>query len=142
MFRMGGIRHEDATRLSFASGSLDLVVSNDVFEHVPDPYRAFAECARVLQPGGVLLATFPFHNCLEVSVKRARQGTHGPIYKQQPVYHGNPICSSGTLVYTDFGWDVIQSFQSAGFSSVFIDVYASDKFGHLGDGHLIFRMTR
>ncbi len=142
IFRMGGIRHEDATQLSFASGSLDLIVSNDVFEHVPDPYRAFTECARVLRSGGVLLATFPFHNRLENSIKRARQGSRGAVYQRPPVFHGNPISSSGALVFTDFGWDVIHSFQAAGFSRAFIEVYASENFGHLDNGLSIFRVTR
>lgn len=36
-----GIRHEDVENLSFADGQLDLIVSNDVFEHVPNPTKSF-----------------------------------------------------------------------------------------------------
>ena len=57
-----GIRHEDVMALSFEDASIDLIVSNDVFEHVPEPARAFRECARVLKPDGVMLATIPFHS--------------------------------------------------------------------------------
>jgi hypothetical protein len=39
----GGIRHEDVTALSFADASVDLIVSNDVSEHVPDVDRAFED---------------------------------------------------------------------------------------------------
>ena len=35
-----GVRHEDVMNLSFPAESLDLIVSNDVFEHVPEPTRA------------------------------------------------------------------------------------------------------
>src|SRR5580704_8038142 len=35
------------------------VVSNQVFEHMPAPIDALIEIARVLKPGGVLLAIFP-----------------------------------------------------------------------------------
>jgi SAM-dependent methyltransferase len=49
----------DACRLPFRSGSFDAVVFLDVLEHVPDPARMIAECARVLRPGGVLHAFVP-----------------------------------------------------------------------------------
>lgn len=39
--------------------SFDVVVSNQVFEHVTDPAPALAEIARVLKPGGTFLALFP-----------------------------------------------------------------------------------
>lgn len=46
-------------RLPFPDNHFDVVVSNQVFEHVPHLDRAFAEIARVLKPGGKLLALFP-----------------------------------------------------------------------------------
>jgi hypothetical protein len=58
---INGIRHEDVENMSFKSDALDLIVSNDVFEHVPNPAKAFTECARVLESGGVMLATIIFH---------------------------------------------------------------------------------
>ena len=128
--------------LSFDDDSLDLIVSSDVFEHVPDPYKAFAECARVLRPGGVMLVSIPFHSGSDSSVIRAEWGQDGPRHLLPPVYHGNPISAEGSLVYTDFGWDVLQSFQVAGFLDAIIEVYASAEFGHLGGGQLIIRVTR
>jgi len=142
MLRMGGVRHEDVTKLSFRSGSLDMIISNDVFEHLPDPSKAFAECARVLRPGGVMLASIPFHSGYDISVKRAECRIEGPVHLLPPVYHGNPVSTEGSLVFTDFGWDVIRSFKKAGFSDAVVEVYASAKFGHFGGGQLIFRMKK
>ena len=65
------IRHEDVMALSFDDASIDLVVSNDVLEHVPNTYSALRECARVLSASGVLLATIPFHISKNKSVNRA-----------------------------------------------------------------------
>jgi SAM-dependent methyltransferase len=48
----------DATRLSFADASFDLVYSFNVFEHLPHPAETFAEITRVLRPGGVAFITF------------------------------------------------------------------------------------
>src|SRR5579884_4130658 len=45
--------------LPFPDGSLDLVLVVDVLEHVDDPRHLLAEAARVLSPGGRLLAFVP-----------------------------------------------------------------------------------
>jgi len=44
----------DAARLDYPDAAFDLVVSQNVFHHVPDWRRAAAEVARVLRPGGYL----------------------------------------------------------------------------------------
>jgi SAM-dependent methyltransferase len=46
-------------RISHPDNSFDVVVSNQVFEHVATPPVALAEIHRVLKPGGVFLALFP-----------------------------------------------------------------------------------
>jgi SAM-dependent methyltransferase len=54
------IRLEPTWRtLPFAASSLDAVVAASVLEYVQDPAAVFAECARALRPGGVLLCTVP-----------------------------------------------------------------------------------
>jgi SAM-dependent methyltransferase len=52
----------DATRLPFPAGAFATVVSNSVFEHIPDLDGALDECRRVLAPGGRLLLTAPSHD--------------------------------------------------------------------------------
>lgn len=49
-----------ADALAFEDDSFDAVVTFQVLEHIPRPWAAVAECARVLKPGGFLLATAPF----------------------------------------------------------------------------------
>jgi SAM-dependent methyltransferase len=46
--------------LPFGSASLALVISQEVIEHVADPWRAVSEAARVLKPGGRLYLQAPF----------------------------------------------------------------------------------
>lgn len=139
---VGGLRHEDVMALSFKDDSVDLIVSNDVFEHVPDPARAFSECVRVLRPGGVMLATIPFHSNTDVSVTRAALDGDGLAYLLPPIYHGNPVSADGSLVFTDFGWDMIDSLRKKGFSDTTVSVYASAQFAHLGGGQLVFRARK
>ena len=45
--------------LPLLSGSVDAVLSLDVFEHIEDDERAFRESARVLRPGGILVLSVP-----------------------------------------------------------------------------------
>ncbi len=49
----------DAIRLPFAAHTFDLVALLDTVEHVPNDVQVFAECYRVLRPGGMLLVTVP-----------------------------------------------------------------------------------
>ena len=42
----------NAEELPFADATFDLVVSSGVLHHTPDTQKAFAECVRVLKPGG------------------------------------------------------------------------------------------
>ncbi len=49
----------DVARLPFATGSMDLVVASEVFEHLPSIRAALAEAVRVLRPGGRLALTLP-----------------------------------------------------------------------------------
>lgn len=67
MSRERGAQHLrccDVTGLQFEDASFDAVVTADVLEHVPDDRRAVAEMARVLRPGGVLVAAVPAHRYL------------------------------------------------------------------------------
>jgi SAM-dependent methyltransferase len=47
----------DARHLPLSSGSCAAVVAAFCFNHLPDPERALADAARVVRPGGVVLAS-------------------------------------------------------------------------------------
>ncbi|MET1079697.1 MAG: methyltransferase domain-containing protein [Pseudomonas sp.] len=137
-----GLRHEDVQQLSFATATLDLIVSNDVLEHVPHPRQAFAECARVLKPGGSLLATIPFHANSETTVCRAQLIDGNLLHRLPPAFHGNPVSEKGSLVFSDFGWDILEQMKSAGFTDAYLELYAAERLGHLGSGELVFRAIK
>ena len=100
-----GARCEDVTRLTFADASLDLFITQDVFEHVVDAGRGFAEIARVLRPGGLHILTVPWY-WWKPTLIRARIGDDGVEYLEPPDYHSNPVDPSGSLVVTEWGWEL------------------------------------
>jgi ubiquinone/menaquinone biosynthesis C-methylase UbiE len=48
----------DAMSMIYKDAQFDFISSFNVFEHIPDPARAFSECARVLKSGGYIYLTF------------------------------------------------------------------------------------
>jgi SAM-dependent methyltransferase len=53
------IRDMTGGRIPFPAGTFDLVVNNQVMEHVDDLPAVLNEIARVLKPGGAALSVFP-----------------------------------------------------------------------------------
>lgn len=49
----------DGKKLPYDDESFDLIISETVLEHVPNIEDYYSEAARVLKPGGVLIAYFP-----------------------------------------------------------------------------------
>jgi hypothetical protein len=110
---------------------------------VPDPRRGFAEKARVLRPGGVLLMTVPFFAARDATVRRARLQGGRLEYLLPAEYHGNPMDpAGGSLVYHDFGWDLLAMIREAGFRDAFAGLYWSERYGHLGAPQTVFVGTK
>jgi len=137
---INGIRHENIENLSFRDNEFDLIISNDVFEHVPNPELAFKECSRVLKPRGEMLATIPFYDNHDYSIKRAIIENNKIKQLLEPQFHGNPLSEKGSLVFNDFGWDLLTTMVLSGFKKANIEVFLSRKFGHIGQLQLIFTL--
>lgn len=103
----GGYRCEDLEDQTFDDASFDLVITQDVFEHLMHPDRAIREIARTLAPGGAHVLTVPLVNQLEPSRRRAKTSHGETIHLLPPIYHGNPIDPEGSLVTVDWGYDII-----------------------------------
>jgi SAM-dependent methyltransferase len=134
-----GIRHEDVQNISIPDASLDLAISLDVLEHVPDPDRAFREFARCLKPGGTFIFTVPFSYDHASDVIRAELDEEGHIHHiLPPEYHGNPLdMENGSLCFRYFSWDTIRRLESAGFEQAGAFAYWSQDLMHFGDPQFI-----
>ena len=128
------IPHQDLCALTFSDASFDLVLCNELFEHVQDLELAFREIARVLRPGGRLVATCPLAFGQAEAIVKAH-AIRAPAswtisVSRVPWRSGAP--AAGSLVYRIPGWDVLGQLQAAGFSEARMHHIASWKHGVLG----------
>lgn len=113
----GGVQCQDVQRLTYADGSFDLVTSTEVFEHVPDDRRAFAEVHRVLRPGGALVFTVPLMDTAP-TLERARLDHGGVVHLTEPEYHGDRLRGRGrVLAFRTYGPDILDRLRAVGFAA-------------------------
>lgn len=106
-----GLRCEDLMQLTFESGTFDLVVTSDIFEHVRHPRRGFAEIFRVLKPGGSHIFTVPGTWPLrQQTVERVDVTGDEDVLVLPPKYHNREH-----LLYNDFGLDLLDLLDEIGF---------------------------
>ncbi len=137
-----GVRHEDVRRTSFPNDYFDFVLSSDVLEHVPYPERAFHEISRILKPGGRLIFTVPFLDSSEKSDTRAVINDAGDIqFVKEPLYHGDPLRPRGILVFTIFGWEVLEMARKAGLDCSLQKLHETCQ-GIIGPGSVVFMAAK
>jgi SAM-dependent methyltransferase len=104
-------RSENLECQTFADEAFDLVVTQDVFEHVFRPDLAIKEIARTLKPGGATLMTVPIVRKTKPSQRRATIVDGEVRHLLPPDYHGNPLSAEGSLVTVDWGYDIVSYLQ-------------------------------
>ncbi len=133
------VRHEDLERLSFDDAEFDLVITQDVFEHVASLPASFAEVRRVLRPGGRLVFTVPCFAELDETRVLAEVRPDGSIEQlvEPPEIHGNPV-GEGSLCLRHIGWDVLDVLRDAGFTTAAAHCYWGPWAGHLGGPSFVY----
>lgn len=115
-----GITNQNLEALTFADGSLDVVLTSDVMEHVRLDGSAHREIHRVLRLGGIYLFTVP-HD-LSRGDTLVRVQIHDPAdpasdeHVLEPEYHGDTNGDgSGVLAYRYYGRDLVEELEVIGF---------------------------
>lgn len=101
--------NQNLENLTYADGSFDVVITQDVFEHINNPFSAFFEIARILKLGGGHFFTVPIDAPLHKTVSRItiENGVRKAVLPE--IYHGNPIDKeNGSLVTYDWGNDICE----------------------------------
>jgi SAM-dependent methyltransferase len=112
-----GVQCQDVQRLTHPDAAFDLVTSTEVFEHVPDDGRAFAEIHRVLRPGGHLVFTVPLMESAP-TLERARIERGTVVHLVEPEYHDDRLRGRGAvLAFRTYGPDVVDRLHDAGFKA-------------------------
>jgi len=111
----GRVQCQDVQQLTYPDASFDLVTSTEVFEHVPDDRRAFAEVYRVLRPGGRLVFTVPLMDA-GPTLERAEIRYGRIVHLVTPEYHGDRLRGRGrVLAFRTYGPDIVDRLRKAGF---------------------------
>lgn len=110
-----GVSRQDLQKLTFPDSSFDLVVTSEVFEHVENPWRAFAEVRRVLRPGGRHIFTVPDTGAEQ---SRTRDGLPDVFHLDGP--------RGRSRVVTDFGEDLPELLRPYGFETLVHDFPRED----------------
>ena len=107
--------HQDMTATTYPKNSFDLVMHNDVLEHVPDYKAALRDNFRILAKGGILLFTTPLV-AIRNTIVRATLDESGEItHHLPPEIHGDPLNNEGVLAFYNFGFDLVEAVRDAGF---------------------------
>ncbi len=102
----GAWRNENLEAQTFADGTFDVVVTQDVFEHLFNPGRAAREIARTLRPGGLCIMTVPVVRPWSTTSRRAALIDGEIVHLQEERYHGNPVGDGRSLVTVDWSYQI------------------------------------
>ena len=126
--------NQDLENQTFKDESFDIVVTQDVMEHLYNPGKAFKEIARTLKKGGAHIFTVPIINKHKPTEVWAIQGEDGaPVFLKTPEWHGNPVDSKGSPVTMHWGFDIVDFIkESSGLDSTIKHMDSLD-YGISGD---------
>ncbi|KST63652.1 class I SAM-dependent methyltransferase [Mastigocoleus testarum] len=106
---------QNLENLNFSDKSFDIVITEDVFEHLKHHEKGFKEVHRILKTGGYHIFTVP---CYFDRTTLVRVDTRGDkeIHLLPPEYHGDRIRGK-ILAYRTFGIDIFPLLTKIGFDT-------------------------
>jgi SAM-dependent methyltransferase len=118
-----GVLNEGVQDLSFATNSLDLITSNQVFEHVPDDIKGYRECYHVLKKNGALIFSVPLCN-MPKTEQLAAVNKNKIIYYTEPEYHDSRKAGPHSILtfWRHSEHDIVSRVEHAGFKVMLKDV--------------------
>jgi SAM-dependent methyltransferase len=128
---------QDIQAMTFSDSCFDLFLTQDVFEHLPNPEAAFAEISRVLRPGGAHIFSVPWWPNRETLIRAELDKESGFVrHLLEPDYHGNPVDSKGTLVFREWGRDFLEVAKRSSGCDTQVIHYQDRKYGL--DGEMLY----
>lgn len=98
--------NEDIQNTTFSNESFDLIIHEDILEHINDPFQALCDNLRILSDNGMIVFTCPVSNDNSLTKQRVSISESGDLVcYEKPTSHGNPVDADGSLVFWDYGYD-------------------------------------
>jgi SAM-dependent methyltransferase len=138
-----GVLNVDVMNTPFKDEQFNYIISTEVFEHIPHPYKAFKETHRILKTGGSHIFTIPYHQDADKDeIKAILNDKNEIVHLMEPEYHGDPIRKDdGILVFTIFSKEMHTKLEEMGFS-VKLDHRRDYEYGIIGDNNFVFTATK
>lgn len=113
---VNGVQHQNLMATSFADNTFDLVLTCDVFEHIPEPYIAHQEIYRILKPGGRHIFSVPSGLNIQLDLQTALVTPQGIDSIAPAEYHGPELDQN--LVYNIFGLEMLVELRALGYEPI------------------------
>ena len=127
-----GLFCQNLERMTFYDETFDVVITQDVFEHIRDDGAAFREIFRALKPGGAHVFTVPFDFDRPTLVRVDTTGEED-IHITEPEYHDDPV--AGTIIaYRTYGVGLTEMMGNIGFETEVFTAQPNDKASGIYDG--------
>jgi SAM-dependent methyltransferase len=104
-----GVRNENLEQQTFDDDTCDLVLAQDVMEHVFHPDRVCREVARTLGANGHYIFSVPTYKEQVHTRQLAFETAASVEIVGEPMYHGNPADPDGSLVTYQYGYDLAEN---------------------------------
>lgn len=129
------VQHQDLCALTLSEASLDLVICNELFEHLHDLPAALSGIARVLRPGGHLVATCRFaygraRNLVPDEALCDAITTLDPGGEERQEAAMTP--TTGERVHQIPGWELLEQAEAAGLQDAAMHWIAAPSYGVVG----------
>jgi len=128
-----GLRCEDLERQTFRDEAFDIVITQDIMEHLFDPATAHREIWRTLRPGGAHIFTTPIYKELLKTECCAKLADEKVVHLCEPDYHDNPSETGGSLVTFKYGYDLPELITAAAPFDVELRRYQNRSQGIVGE---------
>lgn len=89
----------------FKKECFDLVITQDVFEHIYNPKNALKNIYRTLKKGGAHICTIPMVNKNKPTEKWSVMKKGEVVWLHEPDFHGNPVGENSPVSY-HYGYDL------------------------------------